>query len=408
MLAELETHPEGLSYAELEALLGKKKRTIAADVEELRTSGSHIKIKNNKLYLQNKGRVISHSNKQTVRRIALLIQADQEALTKQMIVHRKCTKLFAKKTNAALSNKRVDMRDKTKAADVKALCDAGMLYENREKYLLDWNAPKNVYFKDYEFEIIYQAIKENSEGYVYRKTLRDVADQVQDAMQYKLLYDEQDFVSSNTIIEKKQISDTVMDHLITMFRNIDFRKHVLRVAYRLSEDQIVQREIAVGMFIYSIDHAKVYLLGKEYAADCYEENTILDVQKIEHVTACEQKHAYYLSSEFFGIYNEMYSVSIEPCQDVEVIFDDVFNIREKIERLADSRVYASISVQDGKIFYTDKIRGINDFAKYLRGFGMSCKVIKPDNLVEKLYHSACRIYELYQNEEDDENGLNNK
>ncbi|MBQ5707174.1 MAG: HTH domain-containing protein, partial [Peptococcaceae bacterium] len=46
LLNELEKHPEGLSYTELEQLLNKKKRTIASDVEDLRKSGSDIVIKN--------------------------------------------------------------------------------------------------------------------------------------------------------------------------------------------------------------------------------------------------------------------------------------------------------------------------------------------------------------------------
>lgn len=400
LLSELERHPEGLLYSNLEVLLNRKKRTIASDIEELRKTGSDIVIKKNRVILKNKGDVIKHSNKQSARRLALLIQADQNALPVGKYRKTSSSVSIQKSSAAEISKKRIDTRDKTKEADLTALCDKGMLQLVGKQYKLGWNAPKNIYLKDYEFEIIFQAIKENSQGYVYRKTLEDAAEQILDTMQYKLLYDESELQASGILMEKKQISDSVMDNLVRIFGKVDFRHNWLQINYMIDEKATL-RTIAVGMLLYSIDHAKVYLLGKEYFADGSEENTILDVQKIHSAVETTQEHAEYLSSEFFEIYDEMYSISIEPCQDVEVVFDDVFNIREKVERLCHSRAYATMVLENGKIIYRDKIRGINDFAKYLRGYGMACTAIRPNSLVEIMYQSACRIYNLYQDEEAD-------
>lgn len=399
LLTELEQHPEGLSYTELELLLNKKKRTIAADVEELRKSGSEIIIKKDKLYLQHKGNVVAHSNKQTARRLALLLEADAGMLKHQHSSSEKISAHNTEKHMTGHATKRIDLRDKTREADLQILLHTGMLQIDDNEYRLGWSAPKHVYFKDYELEILYRLIQENSAGYVYQQTLKEIAEQIQDAMQYKLLYDKQAFSPHNITMEKKWVSDTVMNTLVQILGKVDFRSRIIRINYEGPDGQIMQRKIAAGMLLYSIDHVKVYMLAKEYFADAGEEITILDIQKICAAIETEQKNTCYLSAEFFEIFDEMYSISIEPCQDVEVIFDDIFNIREKIERLAGSRKFATVSAENGKLIYRDRIRGINDFAKYLRSFGMSCRAVKPDILVEKLYHSACRIYDLYQDEE---------
>lgn len=116
LLKELEMHPEGLLYTELEQLLGKKKRTIAADVEDLRKAGSDILIKKDRVFLQRKGIVVTHSNKQTARRLALMIQAEENTLNRQSLIMSE--KINAKNRTIVGSNsaKRVDTRDKTKEA----------------------------------------------------------------------------------------------------------------------------------------------------------------------------------------------------------------------------------------------------------------------------------------------------
>ena len=43
----------------------------------------------------------------------------------------------------------------------------------------------------------------------------------------------------------------------------------------------------------------------------------------------------------------------------------------------------------------DTIRGLNDFANYLRKFGYGCKVIEPKELKEKMIFSVKRALDRY-------------
>ena len=49
-----------------------------------------------------------------------------------------------------------------------------------------------------------------------------------------------------------------------------------------------------------------------------------------------------------------------------------------------------------EIFYADTIRGLEDFARYLRSFGRAALVIEPPKLVERMKNTPLRVMEAYE------------
>lgn len=46
--------------------------------------------------------------------------------------------------------------------------------------------------------------------------------------------------------------------------------------------------------------------------------------------------------------------------------------------------------------YRDTVRGLSDVARYLRGFGRSCKVNKPEKLKQMMIESNDKVIEMYE------------
>ena len=93
----------------------------------------------------------------------------------------------------------------------------------------------------------------------------------------------------------------------------------------------------------------------------------------------------------------MFSISTGKPFEVEVEFDHVFGILNKVKRLSEKRKHTSkVICINQKIIYRDTIRGLQDFAVFLRRFGRSCKVIKPVELIQLMDTSINRSLTRYE------------
>ena len=77
-------------------------------------------------------------------------------------------------------------------------------------------------------------------------------------------------------------------------------------------------------------------------------------------------------------------------------FKDCFNIKERLEKMAANRKFAKLDISEDKIVYRDTVRGLSDVARYLRGFGRSCKVNKPEKLKQMMIESNDKVIEMYE------------
>ena len=165
-------------------------------------------------------------------------------------------------------------------------------------------------------------------------------------------------------------------------------------------------EFAVGLLFYSVETSCFYALGENITTG-FTESRRLD--RITKVITTDKPNTIYHAKKYFQIYDEMFSSSYEetPCT-VKVLIQDAFNVKKRFMDLCQTRKNATIrpieNPPEGCIYthvYEDTIRGIPDFARYLRSFGMSVLALEPMELREKMIFTYNRIIEKY--EEIDEN-----
>ena len=109
------------------------------------------------------------------------------------------------------------------------------------------------------------------------------------------------------------------------------------------------------------------------------------------------------SEEYYRIYNEMFGPGYYPeMYHVKVLLQDFGNVVLRFKNLSSIRNKSSIrlieSPPDGCIYkyvYEDDIRGLDDFARFLRTFGLSVLVMEPPELKEKMKRTYNRVIEKY-------------
>lgn len=183
-----------------------------------------------------------------------------------------------------------------------------------------------------------------------------------------------------------------------------YTEKLIQITYHTRSGQALTVLFQTGMVIYSVEKAKLYLLGKEYTSDpvpAEKYASVIDMGTITRIEDTPFTNTGYQSDEYRRTFSEMFSISLEDPILVTVRFDLEANVKRKIQYLKQQRSNASITYfpEENQLEYHDTIRGFADFANYLRQFGRSVHVIAPAALKEKMEFSVNRTLARY--EEDD-------
>ncbi len=198
-------------------------------------------------------------------------------------------------------------------------------------------------------------------------------------------------VQNYLIYGKKMNGLSASSVQLNKITDCDYKNKILCITYFNSHNDTLTSYIATGMIIYSVEKDKFYLLGAEYPDGIVSSNqrhTIIDIANITHVYNIDAVHTCYHSAYFQTMFDDMFSISVEPPTKVIVAFERAANIERKIKYLQMQRKNARVQIQDDTILYTDKISGLADFAQYLRQFGRSAHVITPLSLRERMQKSV--------------------
>lgn len=169
-----------------------------------------------------------------------------------------------------------------------------------------------------------------------------------------------------------------------------YAEKLIRITYKTKAGQMLTILFQTGLVIYSVEKAKLYLLGKEYTEEpalTEKYNSIIDMSRISTIENTDFPNDSYRSTTYQHIFSEMFSISLEEPLMVKVRFDLEANVKRKIHYLKQHRSGASITYfpEENQLEYQDTIRGLGDFANYLRQFGRSVHVIEPASLKDNLY-----------------------
>ena len=183
--------------------------------------------------------------------------------------------------------------------------------------------------------------------------------------------------------------------VLSSIMNIDYANKKTEIDYRTRRGEVIKRKVSVGTIIFACERDKMYIIASEEYNGA-DNMTVIDMESIESATESEDINYIYQSDEVQKIIDEMFIVSVDNAENIEVEFKDCFNIKERLEKMVSNRKFAKLDISEDKIVYRDTVRGLSDVARYLRGFGRSCKVNKPEKLKQMMIESNDKVIEMYE------------
>lgn len=156
--------------------------------------------------------------------------------------------------------------------------------------------------------------------------------------------------------------------------------------------------VSVGLLFYSIENSVFYALCYNHTQKRIEADRL---EYIDNIIDEKQKNAIYHTEEYYKIYNEMFGAGFDKnLYHVKVLVSDFGNTKTRFNNLATIRKYGSMRMINSstkycpyKYVYEDNIRGLDDFARYLRSFGYSVLALEPSELKEKMINTYTWIIE---------------
>ena len=192
---------------------------------------------------------------------------------------------------------------------------------------------------------------------------------------------------------KRNILDEATKKAYEKLNLYPYEARKLDITYDSRDGIITAQDFSVGVVIYSIEKNRMYLLG-----EMPDKKIIIAIDTIKEYQTTKKQNTIYNSAEYIDIFNEMFSLSVEDLESVEVIFDNRDHIKNKINVLKNKRPHSKIIACDDNdtFIYTDKLRGISDFASYIREFGRGALITKPVALHTQMLESAEKIINTYK------------
>ncbi len=267
------------------------------------------------------------------------------------------------------------------------MCDEGMIREKNDKHPADLSPGPEISvvegFNYEEADLLLRNLSSIPDADPFHDTLQEIKNDVEQLSDVIISVEEApSFLSQGKKYKELQLNK----ELSSIFGSCDYKSYVCDITYRSkSAEHTSIIRLGIGLIVYVLEKDKIYVIGKEYTDGLQSENRILITDHIEHVseTIIEGRHVNnpcWEAPEFLNIYEEMLSISVEPCETVVLRFDDKDFIESKLDTLKKTRKKAKIEKRDGYILYTDEVRGLSDLRNYLRIFTERCAVLSPETL----------------------------
>ena len=225
----------------------------------------------------------------------------------------------------------------------------------------------------------------------YGSILDNIGGKIEEALQYKLYLDIKKISQPVLIRDNKEKIDKYEDILRKIFK-LPFRTKMLSVEAKNRYGTIYEKIIAVEKIVYLSDTGRLYLIGQEHDLP---RRSIVEFSRILNVETTELENSVYDNDDVKEVCSTMLRISIEREHRVLIELEDTESIKERLSQLMVGRRDAELSITDGKIIYKDCIRGIDDIAKFVRGFGAKCIVHEDEELRNRMIESSKRVLERY-------------
>lgn len=269
-----------------------------------------------------------------------------------------------------------------------------VLKGDRRFYPTGKSIPINIELEDPDD--ILNELQNITAGHPYYEQLHSVCQKVGQLVGY---VDDDDIYRENYLhYGRKHVRAANIDSQLEMLRHTEYKSRILEIEY--SPDDYSASHVclfATGMIIYCLEKDSIYLLGTGKSIDQSEEYpyTIIKLSTIRAIKNTEMPNACYHSEAFNKITETMLSISIEAETSVMVEFRRTNRIERELEHFFPQRRFARLEKKSDTIVYTDIIRGISDFANYLRQFGDDIIKLEPEELRDRMLFSVNRSLNAY-------------
>ena len=211
-------------------------------------------------------------------------------------------------------------------------------------------------------------------------------------------------------IGKEKMIPSAWLHILYELDRLEYKTRQIWITYQTKTEGILTTAFKTGMAVFSTETLRIYLVGRN-EVNLYRVIP-LDAIDIEQTKAANTdgpdgqnqkqpacaRNVKFQSIEYRKLFDEMLNVSVEDPIKVKVRFRNVQYVGERVKRLYNARrSTAEMSVSEGgkSIVYTDKIRGLEDFARYLRAFGSNAVAEEPAELRERMIATNQKLLDLY-------------
>lgn len=288
-----------------------------------------------------------------------------------------------------------------------------------EYYKLASGSPILQMLSEDEADEISDLILRHGKASPFAETLSDIEKKIMAALQPDFEADDE-FDEAEEIenlgyisIGKKYVKSKNVKEMVDRLNTVPYNLFAIKVSYK-TKNGVANYIVKVGLLMYAQDKDKLYVIGKRVNTNAdnktNEKDIIFKGENILEVERTDIRNDVYMNTYYMNMYDEMFSVSTEDPIDVEVEFDDFGQVKDKIYRLKETRKNAKVEVYPipgtdpvkMKVVYKDRLRGLEDFANYLRKYGSSVKVIAPAELRDRMILSCERILKAYGVEYDTE------
>ena len=285
---------------------------------------------------------------------------------------------------------------KTIQTALNELAEARMVVAMGDRYSISGNALLQLALTTSDAIELLNLLETCSRGHHHEQILGQIQEKLAIAL-FNEPEDEDNSPSAYVVYNKSYETAGKLEEILDNLNQYPFEEKVLMIEYRDHEQQIHSLPFAVGNVVYSVDKDQMYLLGESEG-----KKLVIPYGAILKIETTEQRDPVFRNEFYCRIVDTMFSISVEDPVHVKVEFDSIFGIKEKLNRLLLNRPNASLTEDNGVLYYEDEISGMNDFAGYLRRFGYSCRVLEPEKLRDTMKESAHRILEAYERLEEEE------
>ncbi len=262
-------------------------------------------------------------------------------------------------------------------------CDSG-------RYIISTMAPIQLALSTTEALELLNLLETCGKGHHYQATLGEVRKKFTIALFNE---PEEEITSSAYVVYNKRYEEAAhLDAILAELNRYPFETKKMDITYTNRNGKQVEVRFAVGNVVYSVEKDRVYLLG-----ECDGAPIIIHYGSISKIEPVEIANTVFQNDFYTRITSSMFGISLEPVVHVKVEFDNLFQIKDKLDRLLVNRPKASLYSEGDVLIYEDDISGLMDFAGYLRRYGYGCRVLEPASLRKIMRDSASRILRAYEN-----------